>query len=97
VPGKKVMPLSSQGPATAAPSRAGGIPDGTAVPAEQPGIEEPTREGKPSPSAMYAVGGIPPAAPRERKPRDAYARAGAKPTGKPRAATEDDLDDEIPY
>jgi hypothetical protein len=52
---------------------------------------------KASPEAMYAVGGVPPAAPRERKPRNAYAHLHAKPAGKSRAALKDDLDDEIPY
>jgi hypothetical protein len=61
-----------------------------------PGIEESTRAGKPSPTAYSADGGVAPAAPRERKPRNAYARLH-KPTGKPRAALEDDLDDEILY
>jgi hypothetical protein len=62
-----------------------------------PGIEEPAPALKPSPEAMFAVGGVLTAAPRERKPRNAYARPNAKPTGKSRAALEDDLDDEIPY
>ena len=105
VNGLKVRPVPSQSPAIMAPSGGGGIPDepdGTVIPPkpdpqQMPGIEESTRAGKPSPEAMYAVGGVPPAAPRERKPRNAYAHPHAKPTGKSRAALKDDLDDEIPY
>ena len=50
---------------------------------------------KPSPEAMYAVGGAPPAAPRERKPRNAYAPARPRRSGAP-TDLEALLDDEIP-
>jgi hypothetical protein len=77
-------------------------PNGTVIvpepePQRMPGIEDPTPAAKPSAEALFAVGGVPPAAPRERKPRNAYAHSHAKSTGKPGAALKDDLDDEIPY
>lgn len=75
-------------------------PDGTVLPPDpepqqMPGTEA-TPAVKPPPEAMYAVAG-PPAALRERKPRNAYAGVRAKQSRKSRSALEDDLDDKIPY
>jgi hypothetical protein len=73
-------------------------PDGTPVPPEpEPQREDFEPTAKASAEQMYAVGGVPPASPRERKPRNAYAHLHAKPAGKLRAALKDELDDEIPY
>jgi hypothetical protein len=73
-------------------------PDGTPVPPDpEPQQEDLAPAVKPSAKALLAVGGVPLAAPRERKPRNAYAHLQAKPTGKPRAALKDALDDEIVY
>jgi hypothetical protein len=103
VNGLKARPVPSQSPAITAPSRGEGIPDepdSTVLPPEPEPQQLPGNEGsvpalKPSPEAMYAVGGVSLAAPRERKPRNAYAGVHAKPKGKPRTALEDDLDDAI--
>jgi hypothetical protein len=71
-------------------------PDGTVIlPEPEPRralSEDPTLPAKVSPEAMYAIGGAPPAAPRERKPRNAY-----RQPAKAQASLQDDLDDEIPF
>jgi len=77
-------------------------PEGTVLPLapeprQGPGLEEPAPAVKPSGEALLAVRGVPLAAPRERKHRNAYAGKRAKQTGKPRTALEDDLDDKIVY
>ncbi len=69
-------------------------PEGTEGPAPQQ-LEAPAPAAKASPEAMYAVGGAPPAAPRERKPRNAYAPARPRRSGAP-TDLEALLDDEIP-